>query len=872
MTSPQCAASGATTATPNIARRCRARWPASAAATSKRRLSSVTIGRTTPRFCFSECTSPNNRSSANAPTYTLNPPETTVDANRRPRHVRGEAGQAPLGAGLLAQLVGLDHVLDLDVVERAQPDTALVAVAHLRDVVLEAPQRVDGQVVGDHDAVPDQPGLAVAHDRPRAHQGTGDVADARHPEHLTHLGGAELRLLVLGLKHPAQRVLDVVERLVDHPVHPDVDVFAVGEIAGLALRPDVEAQDDRIRGRRQRDVVLGDGADAAVDDSQAHLVADLDLEQRILDRLHRSGDVALEDEVELVGLPLLELLEQRLQRRSTTAHGQLGVALPGLALLGDLPGHAVLRYDEQIVTRARHRGEAEHLHREGRAGLVHRAALVVEHGADPAEGVAGDDRVAHLQRPALHQHGRHRTTTLVQVRLDRHTLSVGGRVSPQVEGGVGGQDDRLQEPVDVQPGLGRDVDEDRVAAVLLGDEAILGQLAANLGRVRSLLVDLVDGHHDRDLGGLGVVERLDRLRLHPVVGRDDQHHDVGGLGAAGAHCGEGLVARRVDEGDQPFLAGDLGAHLVGPDVLGDPARLAFGHPGGPDGVEQLGLAMVDVTHDRDHRRPGDQLDVVVVVAAELEVEPLQQLAVLVLRTDDRHLIAELYAEQLQGLIRAGLGRGHHLAQPEQHLDQRARIGVDLVREVGQGGPTGQSNDLAVAPGGTGLHPRRVQVVELLTPLLLALAAADRAAPTGATERALGAATTTSTTRAAGSAGNATTATAGTTGSAGSGAPTPTTAAARTASEPAGAPGGAPMAGTTGSSAGTTGSSGARASGATAGIEATGRESAGAGPRASSPGPRGSRPRRHAGCAGACRHARSSTGTAGRTGPRWHAGR
>ena len=65
----------------------------------------------------------------------------------------------------------------------------------------------------------------------------------------------------------------------------------------------------------------------------------------------------------------------------------------------------------------------------------------------------------------------------------------------------------------------------------------------------SRLVDLVDGHDDRHVGRLGVVDRLDRLRHDAVVGRHHQHDDVGGLGAAGAHGGEGLVARRVDEGD-----------------------------------------------------------------------------------------------------------------------------------------------------------------------------------------------------------------------------------------------------------------------------------------------------------------------------------
>ena len=56
-------------------------------------------------------------------------------------------------------------------------------------------------------------------------------------------------------------------------------------------------------------------------------------------------------------------------------------------------------------------------------------------------------------------------------------------------------------------------------------------------------VHLVDRDDDRDVGGLGVVDGLDGLGHHAVVGGDDEHHDVGHRRAAGAHGGERLVAR-----------------------------------------------------------------------------------------------------------------------------------------------------------------------------------------------------------------------------------------------------------------------------------------------------------------------------------------
>ena len=101
------------------------------------------------------------------------------------------------------------------------------------------------------------------------------------------------------------------------------------------------------------------------------------------------------------------------------------------------------------------------------------------------------------------------------------------------------------------------------------------------------------------LRGLGVIDGLDRLRHDAVVGRHHQHDDVGDLGAARAHGGEGLVARRVDEGD---LLPVRRRHLVGADVLRDAAGLARRHVGLADGVEQRRLAVVDVAHDGDDGR------------------------------------------------------------------------------------------------------------------------------------------------------------------------------------------------------------------------------------------------------------------------------
>ena len=154
-------------------------------------------------------------------------------------------------------------------------------------------------------------------------------------------------------------------------------------------------------------------------------------------------------------------------------------------------------------------------------------------------------------------------------------------------------------------------------------------------------------------------------------------------------------------------------------------------------VEELGLAVVDVTHDGDHRRPEGEVGLVALVLTELEVERLEQLAVLVLGRDDLDDVVELLTEQLERRVVDRLGRGHHLAEAEQHLHELGRVDADPVGEVGQRGTAGQPDGLAVALADAHAADRRgLHGLELLTTGPLRLAATARGTA-GATEGTLG---------------------------------------------------------------------------------------------------------------------------------------
>ena len=162
---------------------------------------------------------------------------------------------------------------------------------------------------------------------------------------------------------------------------------------------------------------------------------------------------------------------------------------------------------------------------------------------------------------------------------------------------IGHQQDHLEDQVQVLMGLSRYRHHDHVAAPIFGQQPSVGKLLLDAFRLRVGPVDLVDGYYDRDFGRAGMVDGFERLRHDAIVRRHHQHHDIGDLGAAGAHAGESLMAGGVDEDD---LA-PVHLHLVRANMLGDAAGLVRGDVGYADGVEQRGFAVVHVAHDGDHR-------------------------------------------------------------------------------------------------------------------------------------------------------------------------------------------------------------------------------------------------------------------------------
>ena len=114
-------------------------------------------------------------------------------------------------------------------------------------------------------------------------------------------------------------------------------------------------------------------------------------------------------------------------------------------------------------------------------------------------------------------------------------------------------------------------------------------------------------------------------------------------------------------------------HGVRADVLGDAARLARGDAGLADVVQQRGLAVVDVAHDGDDRRTGEEilLGILNVLVLEGVLGGLGQLHF--------QFHAEFGADQLRGVEVQFVVDGGDDAQHHQLFDDLAGRLADALR-------------------------------------------------------------------------------------------------------------------------------------------------------------------------------------------------
>ena len=331
----------------------------------------------------------------------------------------------------------------------------------------------------------------------------------------------------------------------------------------------MEADDDRVRGPGQQHVALGDGAHPAMDDLDFDFGGG-ELGKGVRERFGRSALVRLDDDVEDLDLTLAHLPREIFQRDAPAAAAMVRFTVQPLSLLGDLPGFLGVGDDDKGIARLGNAVEAQDLHRHRRPRGVHPVSPLIEQGPHSASEMAANQVIADLQRPALDQHGRHRALAWIQAALDHRSLrrACGIRLLVQQ---LRLQQDLLQKLLDPLPRLGGDRGRKSLPSEILQDHVVRQEVLLHFLDVRRRQVGLVDGHHDRHAGVLGVADRLDRLRHDLVVRCHHQDDDVGDLRPPRPHGRERLVAWGVQEGD-PLSVGSL--DVVGADVLSNASGLA----------------------------------------------------------------------------------------------------------------------------------------------------------------------------------------------------------------------------------------------------------------------------------------------------------
>ena len=219
----------------------------------------------------------------------------------------------------------------------------------------------------------------------------------------------------------------------------------------------------------------------------------------------------------------------------------------------------------------------------------------IEHGLYAAKILAGNHQVAIVQGSALNQDGSHIAPAFIQGGFDDASGGFPVGIGFQVEQ-FRFQHDLFQQQVNVQSFFGGYLLGLEFATPVFHQDIHAGQLFLYLFGIGAVLINFIDGKYHGQAGGLGMGDGFFCLRHHCIIGGDHDHCDIGGLGAAGTHGRKCFVTGRIEEGD---LFAVCGRHLVGADMLGDPAGFTGHHIGAADIVQQGGLTMVDVTHDRD---------------------------------------------------------------------------------------------------------------------------------------------------------------------------------------------------------------------------------------------------------------------------------
>ncbi len=180
-----------------------------------------------------------------------------------------------------------------------------------------------------------------------------------------------------------------------------------------------------------------------------------------------------------------------------------------------------------------------------------------------------------------------------------------------------------------------------------------------------------------------MIDRLFCLRHDAVISGNHQNDNVCHLGTTGTHGCKSFMARSVEEGHLASIQVDI----ISTNMLGDATGFTFGDIRFTNCIQQTGLAMVNMAHDRDHRWTG--FCIRILFTFNLDIGVCQDC--FLVKSDVFYFIAELRRKDRSRFVIKGMVNCHHLPLTHQFLDEIVRFDTHALGKLTNGNDIANAN-------------------------------------------------------------------------------------------------------------------------------------------------------------------------------------
>ena len=479
--------------------------------------------------------------------------------------------------------------------------------------------------------------------------------------------------LIDRLQHTLHRKLNILNYLINDIVETHIDIFSLGNILRGRVRLDIETDDNGIRCNGKVNIGFIDGTDSGMNHLHLYFII-LNLLQRIPYRFYRTLHIRLQNNRQILQFSGFNLIEEGIQANLLSGllhHLLLSFRNEGICI--GLRLFFIIFHLENL-TGIRHGIQAENLYRHRRCRFLDSFSLIINHGTNLTEGRADSHNIADMQCTLLHKKASHRTSSLIQFRLDNHSIGFSIRVGFQLQD-IRFERDVLQKFFQSFSGLRRYRTADGASAVILRNEIVGHEFLLYLVDICRRLINLINGNNHFRVGRLRMINGLNGLRFNAVIRSYNQYGNIRRLGTAHTHRREGLMSRRIEEGNRSRLSVYFDGNLISTDRLGDSAMLFTGYIGISDRIQDGRLTVVNVSHYSHNRRTC--LEILLFIHFRILYKLGNDIHFLFLLT--KNIV--LHGNILRIFIRKLRVQGYDLPFQEELLNDIRRLLLHLLRKL-----------------------------------------------------------------------------------------------------------------------------------------------------------------------------------------------